>query len=103
MNKYKDWKMIDWIIAGILAFSSVTLPNWIIDQHLYKLPIMATGYDYPYNIPIIVAGIFLIYCFLSLIYWIINKNINMVIHYCLIAIIYITIPMLYVIAHNSGV
>ena len=98
MSKYKDWKMIDWIIVGFVGISFIEIP-----EHLYTLPTMVTVYDYPYNIPIIIAGVFLIYCFLSVIYWIINKNINMVIHYCLIAITYITIPMLYVIVYNSGV
>lgn len=102
MNKYKDWKMIDWIIAGFVIISFVEVPDWILEHNLYKLPTMVTVYDYPYNIPIIEAGIFLIYCFLLGVYWIKNKKINMVIHYCLLATIYITLAMLYVIAYNSG-
>lgn len=102
MSKYKDWKMIDWIVLGFVGISFTVVPDFILDHNLYELPTMATVYDYPYNIPIIGSGIFLIYCLLSVVYWIKNKKINMVIHYCLLATIYIIIPMLYVIAHNSG-
>lgn len=63
---------------------------------------METVYDYAYNTPIIIAGVFLAYCFLGGVYWIINKKINRVVHYCLVAILYITMAMLYVIAYNSG-
>lgn len=60
-------------------------------------------YSAPYNIPQRVVGIFLIYCFLSVIYWIIKKKINMVVHYSLIITIYIAITVLYVIAVQSGI
>ena len=102
MSKYKDWKMMDWIVLGFVGISFIVVPDFILDHNLYELPTMATVYDYPYNIPIIGSCIFLIYCLLSGVYWIKNKKINMVIHYCLLATIYIIIPMLYVIAHNSG-
>ena len=97
MSKYKDWKMIDWIIVGFVGISFIEIP-----EHLDILPTMVAVYDYPYNIPIIIAGLFLIYCFLSGVYWIKNKKINMVVHYCLLATMYITFVMLYVIAYESG-
>lgn len=103
MSKYKDWKMIDWIIVGFVGISFIEIPDWILEHNLYKLSTTVTVYDYPYNIPIIVAGVFLIYCFLSGVYWIKNKKINMVVHYCLLATMYITLAMLYVIAYNSGI
>lgn len=102
MIKHEDWKMLDWIITGIVAISFLEVPGWFLKHNPYNLPIMVTVYDYPYNIPIMIAGAFLIYCFLSGVYWIINKKLNMVVHYCLVATIYITITMLYVIAYNSG-
>ncbi|WP_338658431.1 hypothetical protein [Paraclostridium sordellii] len=68
MSKYKDWKMIDWIVLGFVGISFVEIPDFILDHNLYDLPIMATVYDYPYNIPIIGSGIFLIYCLLSEVY-----------------------------------
>ena len=71
MSKYKDWKMIDWIIVGFVGISFIEIP-----EHLDILPTMVAVYDYPYNIPIIIAGVFLIYCFLSGVYWIKNKKIN---------------------------
>lgn len=94
--------MIDWIITGIVAISFLSVPDWVLEHNQYKLPIMVTVYDYPYNIPIMIAGVFLIYCFLSGAYWIINKKIPMVVHYCLTATVCITITMLYIIAYNSG-
>ncbi|CEP83772.1 hypothetical protein [Paraclostridium sordellii] len=103
MSKYKDWKMIDWIVLGFVGISFIVVPDFILDHNLYELPTMATVYDYPYNIPIIGSCIFLIYCLLSGVYWIKNKKINMVIHYCLLSTIYIILPMLYIIAYNSGI
>lgn len=50
-----------------------------------------------------VVGIFLIYYFLSVIYWLRKKKINMVVHYSLIIAIYIAITVLYVIAVQSGI
>lgn len=99
MSKYKDWKMIDWIITGIVAISFLSVPDGLIKDNSST---MVTVFDYPDNIPIIIAGVFLIYCFLSGAYWIINKKIPMVIHYCLTATVCITITMLYIIAYNSG-
>ncbi|CEO20419.1 Uncharacterised protein [[Clostridium] sordellii] len=95
--------MIDRIIVGFVGISFTVVPDFILDHNLYEIPTMATIYDYPYNIPIIESDIFLIYCLLSGVYWIKNKKINMVIHYCLLATIYIILPMLYVIAYNSGI
>ncbi|MBS6509862.1 MAG: hypothetical protein KH369_16790 [Paraclostridium bifermentans] len=89
MKNFKDWKMLDWIIAGIVAISFVSVPDWLLEYNSY-------------TIPIILASIFLIYCFLSGLYWAIHKKINMVIHYSLIVTLYITIATLYVIACNSG-
>lgn len=103
MSKYKDWKMIDWIVLGFVGISFIVVPDFILDHNLYELPTMATVYDYPYNIPIIGSCIFLIYCLLSGVYWIKNKKINMAIHYCLLSTIYIILPMLYIIAYNSGI
>ncbi|WP_195947875.1 hypothetical protein [Paraclostridium bifermentans] len=34
--------------------------------------------------------------------WIINKQLNRVVHYCLVATLYISMIMLYIIAYNSG-
>lgn len=103
MSKYTYWKILDWIIAGIVAISFLEVPGWFLKHNPDNLPKIGTVYGYPYNIPIMIAGVFLIYCFLSGVYWIKNKKINMVVHYCLIATMYITITMLYVIAYNSGV
>lgn len=89
MKNFKDWKMLDWIIAGIVAISFVSVPDWLLEYNSY-------------TIPIILASIFLIYCFLSGLYWAIHKKINMAIHYSLIVTLYITIATLYVIACNSG-
>lgn len=102
MIKYNDWKMIDWIIAGIVAISFLEIPDWFLKNKPYTIPTMATVYDYPYNTPIIIVGVFLIYCFLAGVYWIINKKINRVVHYCLVATLYISMVMLYIIAYNSG-
>ncbi|MDK2565083.1 hypothetical protein QOZ84_16250 [Romboutsia sedimentorum] len=99
MSKYKDWKTLDWIITGIVAISFLLVPDWLVE---HNTSIMVTVYDYPYNIPIMIAGVFLIYCFLSGVYWIVNKKIHMVVHYCLIATACITITMVYIIAYNSG-
>lgn len=74
MSKYKDWKMTDWIALGFVGISFIVIPDFILDHNWYELPTMATVYDYPYNIPIIESGIFLIYCSLSGVYWIKNKK-----------------------------
>lgn len=103
MNKYKDWKIIDWIIIGFVGISFISVPDWILEHNLYNLPTMVTVYDYPYNIPIIIAGMFLIYCFLLVVYWIKNKKTNMVVHYCLLATMYIIFATIYIIAYNSGI
>ncbi|CEJ73543.1 Uncharacterised protein [[Clostridium] sordellii] len=76
MSTYKDWKMIDWIVLDFVGISFIVVPDFILDHNLYELLTMATVYDYPYNIPIIGSGIFLIYCLLSGIYWIKNKSGN---------------------------
>ncbi|TAN64561.1 hypothetical protein WS9_013775 [Paraclostridium sordellii 8483] len=89
MNNFKDRKMLNWIIAGIVAMSFVSVPDWLLEYNSY-------------TIPIILAIIFLIYCFLSGLYWAIHKKINMVIHYSLIITLYLAIAILYVIASNSG-
>jgi len=102
MSKYTYWKLLDWIIAGIIAISFFEVPGWFLKHKPDNLPIKGTVYGYPYNIPIMIAGVFLIYCFLSGVYWLINKKIHMVVHYCLVASICIAIAMLYVIAYNSG-
>lgn len=102
MNKYKDWKMIDWIILGFVGISFISIPDWMIEHNLYKFNTMVTVYDYPYNIPIIISGIFLIYCFLLGGYWVRNKKNNMVVHYCLLGSIYILFIYIFIIAHNSG-
>jgi hypothetical protein len=93
MSKYKDWKMLDWIIGGIGIICIISEPTRFFEPSLYSNP---------YKIPQMVVGVFLIYCFLSVIYWIINKKINMAIHYFLIVAIYIAITILYVVAVNSG-
>ena len=77
MSKYKGWKMMDWIGLGFVGISFIVVPDFILDHNLYELPTMATVYDYPYNIPIIGSGIFLIYCLLSRVYWIKNKYGNL--------------------------
>ncbi|GAA0106588.1 hypothetical protein UT300013_32120 [Paraclostridium sordellii] len=92
MNKYKDWKMINWIIEGIVLMSFILIPNWIYDQTHIR-----------YNIPIILSSIFLMYCFLSIAFFIKNKKINMVIHYCLVIVTCTSIIALYIIAYQSGV
>lgn len=102
MIEYNDWKMIDWIIAGIVAISFLEIPDWFLRNKPYTISTVATVYDYPDNIPIIIAGVFLIYYFLSGVYWIINKKINRVVHHCLVATLYISMVVLYIIAYNSG-
>ncbi|WP_161794402.1 hypothetical protein [Paraclostridium benzoelyticum] len=39
---------------------------------------------------------------LKMIDWIINKKINRVVHHCLVATLYISMVVLYIIAYNSG-
>ncbi|WP_373598685.1 hypothetical protein [Paraclostridium bifermentans] len=90
MSKYNDWKMIDWIIAGVIALTFISIPDWVVEHSSY-------------TIPLVLLSVFLIYCFLSVVYWIIHKKINMVVHYCLIITIYSALISLYIIACNSGV
>ena len=94
MSKYTYWKLIDWIIGGIGLLCIIFAPSKFFEPSLYSNP---------YMIPQRIVGAFLIYCFLSGIYWVINKKINMVVHYSLIIAIYIAITILYVIAVQSGI
>lgn len=77
MNKYL--KLTNWITGGIVTLF-----------FLYG-PMLSVQYDFflLYTSSRILACLFLIYCLLSVIYWIRNKNYNLVIHYCLIVGIYI--------------
>lgn len=93
------WKLIDWIIGGFGLTCIYLAPSNFFEPNLYEPSL----YSSPYNIPQRIVGIFLIYCFLSVIYWVIKKKINMVVHYSLIIAIYIAITVLYVIAVQSGI
>ena len=99
MSKYTYWKLIDWIIGGIGLLCIIFEPSKFFEPNLYEPSL----YSNPYMIPQRIVGAFLIYCFLSGIYWVINKKINMVVHYSLIIAIYIAITILYVIAVKSGI
>lgn len=99
MSKYTYWKLIDWIIGGIGLLCIIFEPSKFFEPNLYEPSL----YSNPYMIPQRIVGAFLIYCFLSGIYWVINKKINMVVHYSLIIAIYIAITILYVIAVQSGI
>lgn len=99
MSKYTYWKLIDWIIGGIGLLCIIFEPSKFFEPNLYEPSL----YSNPYMIPQRIVGAFLIYCFLSGIYWITNKKINMVLHYSLIIAIYIAITILYVIAVKSGI
>lgn len=99
MSKYTYWKLIDWIIGGIGLLCIIFAPSKFFEPNLYEPSL----YSNPYMIPQRIVGAFLIYCFLSGIYWVINKKINMVVHYSLIIAIYIAITILYVIAVQSGI
>lgn len=98
MSKH-TWNIIDWIIGGLGLIFIISEPSKFFEPNLYEPSL----YSAPYNIPQKVVGIFLIYCFLSVIYLIIKKKINMVVHYSLIITIYIAITVLYVIAVQSGI
>lgn len=98
MSKYTYLKLINWIIGGIGLICIMFAPSKFFEPNLYEPSL----YSNPYKIPQRIVGIFLIYCFLSGIYWLINKKINMVVHYSLIIAMYIAITILYVIACNSG-
>lgn len=93
------WKLIDWIIGGFGLIFIYLAPSKFFEPNLYDPSL----YSSPYNIPQRIVGLFLIYCFLSVIYWVIKKKINMVVHYSLIIAIYIAITVLYVIAVQSGI
>lgn len=99
MSKYTHWKLIDWIIGGIGLICIYLEPSNFFEPNLYEPSL----YSSPYNIPQRIVGLFLIYCFLSIIYWVINKKTNMVVHYSVIIAIYIAITILYVIAVQSGI
>lgn len=94
MSKHTHWKLIDWIIGGLGLIFIISEPSNLYEPSLYSSP---------YKIPQRIVGLFLIYCFLSVIYWLLNKKINMVVHYSLIIAIYIAIAVLYVIAVQSGI
>ena len=91
MSKY--WKHLDWIIGGIVTIFYLYAPM-LFEQY---------SYSSPYKIPIIVVVVFLIYCFLSGIYWMMNKKLNMVFHYCLIIGIYLlaTITIMVIAAYKG--
>lgn len=93
------WKLIDWTIGGIGLICIYLAPSNFFEPNLYEPSL----YSSPYKIPQRIVGLFLIYCFLSIIYWVINKKINMVVHYSIIIAIYIAITILYVIAVQSGI
>ena len=91
MNKYL--KLLNWIIGGIVTLF-----------FLYG-PMLSFQYDcfFIYTSSRILAGLFLMYCLFSVIYWIINKNFNLVIHYCLIVGIYTLFSIsLFIIAISIG-
>ncbi|MFR3498004.1 MAG: hypothetical protein ACLTT7_03145 [Paraclostridium bifermentans] len=98
MSKH-TWKLIDWIIGGIGLICIYLSPSNFFEPNLYEPSL----YSSPYKIPQRIVGLFLIYCFLSIIYWVINKKTNMVVHYSIIIAIYIAITILYVIAVQSGI
>ncbi|MCU9815806.1 hypothetical protein [Paraclostridium sp. AKS73] len=98
MNKH-IWNLIDWIIGEFGLIFIISEPSKFFEPNLYEPNL----YSSPYNIPQRIVGLFLIYCFLSVIYWVIKKKINMVVHYSLIIAIYIAIAVLYLIAVQSGI
>lgn len=91
MSKYL--KLINWIIGGIVTIFFLYGPM-LSEQY---------GCFLIYTSSQVVAGLFLIYCLFSAIYWIVNKNLNLVIHYCLIVGIYILFSfLLFIIAVSIG-
>ena len=77
------WKLLDWIIGGIVTIFYLYTPM-LFEQY---------GFYSPFMIPEIVVGLFLIYCFISGIYWSINKNFKIILHYILIILIYICLAI----------
>ncbi|MBS6022696.1 MAG: hypothetical protein KIB00_01295 [Paeniclostridium sordellii] len=77
MNKY--WKLLDWIIGGIVTIF-----------FLYS-PMLSGRYGniYIFYTSLTILGVFLIYCFSSGIYWMVKKNFKITLHYILIVTIYI--------------
>ena len=71
MSKSKDLKMINWILLGYIPIIFLTIMDWYYNINYLK----------------IIGSIFLGYCFLSQIYWIIKKDKNMIIHFSLLEII----------------
>ena len=91
MSKYL--KLINWIIGGVITIFFLYAP----------MLSMQYGCFFLYTSSRIVAGIFLIYCLLSAIYWVINKKFKLVIHYCLIVPTYILFSIIiFVIAASRG-
>lgn len=77
---FKHWKLIDWIIGGIVTVLFLYGPVWFF-EHIPNID--------PFKIPIWVAFVYILYCTLLAIYWIINKNFKMAFHYALIITMYV--------------
>lgn len=91
MSKYS--KLINWILGGFITIF-----------FLYG-PMLSEQYNcfFLYTSSRILAGLFLIYCLLSSIYWIRNKNLKLVIHYSIIVGLYILLSfMFFIVAAHLG-
>lgn len=92
MSKYR--KLIDWVIGLIVTIFFLYVPSYFF---------VINPYINPYKIPMIVLGSFLAYCILSIIYWTINKNMKLAVHYILMFVAdIVSIIFLIVIAAYMG-
>ncbi len=85
--------LINWILGGIITVFFLYGPMLSEQYECFSI----------YTISRISTVLFLIYCLLSVIYWIINKKLKLVVHYCLILALYIGGSfILFIIAASIG-
>lgn len=89
----KYLKLINWVLGGIVTIFFLYGPM-LSEQY---------GCFFIYKSSRIVTIVFLIYCLISAIYWLINKKLNLAVHYFLILAIYIVFSfILFIIAVSIG-
>ncbi|WP_270507113.1 hypothetical protein [Paraclostridium sordellii] len=91
MSKYL--KLLNWVSGGIITIFFLYGPMLSVQ---YECSLISKSSR-------IVTIVFLLYCLLSAIYWLINKKLNLVVHYSLILTIYIGLSfILFIIAASIG-